>query len=147
MPTQPDTTPFLLALLEQIDQDGHVMAAVIPRPSDTDRLTWAYTTGLSGRLDLELVVGGLPLEQARQILDGTAAALTAVPDDGTAVTGVLEGAQVVLRRANDPRPFSLVREVYGTDPGNGYWQVMWPDTEGRYPTDPAYDTSRPQPLR
>nr|BEK71360.1 hypothetical protein KPHV_85870 [Kitasatospora purpeofusca] len=147
MPTQPDTTPFLLALLEQIDRDGHVMAAVIPRPSDTDQLTWAYTTGLSGRLDLELVVGGLPLEHARQILDGTADSLTAVPRENIAITGVMVDAELRLRRIDDSRPFSLVREVYGTDPGNGYWQVLWPDAAGRHPTDPAYDTAMVQPLR
>ena len=118
---------------------------------DADHLPFAYTAGLTPFYLPELwcsALGGLA--QVGAVLNAAAAAAFDAVEDGGLREGLLEldysvpfkvrhvrtdAARVNLTRALYPHAVLLVS------------QVLWPDVDGRYPDERAYDRARfPQDL-
>lgn len=147
MPTDPDLFQALVRkILADIDAVGRHITGVAPAPGDEDADTFAYTTGLTRTLGVELAIATLGFELASPILSRVASAITTVPTEGERID-LGDGQPVLFHRAGDTSRFGVTRFIYGGDPVHGVWQVLWPDPDGRFPTEAGYDHARfPQPL-
>ena len=144
------TDAVMAKVLHNIKTYGRHVTGVFPGPGDEGKAwdSYNYTTGLTETLDIELVIATLRLEVAIPFLNRVANRLTAVPAEGDRLDGILgNGFTARLRRCNDLERFVMTRRVYDCDPGNGVWQVLWPDTDGLFPDEDGYNhTDFPQPL-
>lgn len=110
------------------------------------RRPFAYTVGLTRFHDHpELVVSGLPHEDACGLLDGLG---EHVRDGHRFAAGdvVVSSSRHRFRllRVNDPRRLVVAQEIYGLRgaklvPG---LQVVWSNHDGRWPWDPAWPDGR-----
>ena len=110
-------------------------------PADEATPGWAFTIGLFHRFGHpELIVFGLPLDVAHEVLNLTGEAIGSgkVYEDGSRHDDFLEGYSVVVRSAR-PRwigPFLGLGSWFYSQEAFPFAQLLWPDREGRMPWDP-----------
>jgi hypothetical protein len=103
---------------------------------------WAYTVGLTPHLRPELVVTGMGLTRATEVLNGVAAHLlhAAAPDPGTQAA-LLDGPLVEIVKVTLPwAHLNLAVEFYGRRIRG--LQLVHADKHGHWPWDPAYQGVR-----
>jgi hypothetical protein len=133
----PDLAPDLAKVLDDVEQYG-VHIVHVPEDEDGDGPCFSFTVGLwETYQQAEVVVFGLPMEVAAELLDG----LTDEADGdrrfraGEKHDGLLVGYPV--------RFLELPKERYGEfldvatwayeGDGFGALQLIWPDKQGRWP--------------
>lgn len=131
---------------ESIAAHGWHIQGVFPTAEDSSTPIFHYTIGLTAKGRAELILLGLPPELAVPILNGAAELHIANPiHPGAEVDAafsvkfraVAAGPDVVREYA------CIAGEVYGFDKV-AVIQLMWPDREGNYPTDPGWTGGRVQ---
>jgi hypothetical protein len=103
---------------------------------------WAYTAGLTMHLRPELVVTGMGLTRATEVLNGVAAHLmhADAPEPGTQAA-LLDGPTVEVVKVTAPwAHLSLAVELYGRQIRG--LQLVHADKHGHWPWDPAYQGVR-----
>lgn len=120
-----------------IAEHGVMLQGVFPHDGDDSTPSFCYTVGLSVRQHPELIAFSLPQQVVATVLN---AAAFAVLDDGKTWTpGLTEGLLTVpchLVTVDDTTEhFSIARRLYPVVRG---LQLVWPDTEGRFPWDVGY---------
>lgn len=118
------------------------------------RPDFAYTVGLWGFGHPELLVLGLPVDPAARLLNELGERVRAGErmQAGDEVASVLVHPAHVVQLLRLPRPETILFAAQSTyrRPGGKVvpaLQVVYPDSRGRYPWDPAYaDTRWMQPL-
>ncbi|WP_260614528.1 DUF4262 domain-containing protein [Streptomyces sp. WAC02707] len=64
------------------------------------------------------------------------------PVSGETLDGLLaNGFQLLMRPVDSLEPFSMLRAVYGREITVPYWQAVWPDRDGVFPTDASCSLS------
>lgn len=137
---------YLASVAAKVREFGWAVQGVLD-----DDAPFAYTVGLASRDLPELWIGGMPHRQAQALLNDLASVAV---DEG----GYVDGAEV-RGRADWSVPLRLrgpvspdaaqVGVARALQPGRDVtvFQVLWPDTDGRYPGDDGYNTlGFPQPL-
>ena len=147
------TTAYLAHLEGRIAEDGWAIHIVLPLRDDPDPgPPFAYTVGLSGPRfgHPELLVVGLGRDTAQIVLTDLC---ERVRDGqrlhaGQRISHLLQdidggAVQVELLRVDDAAdhraPLSAANRLYGHDGPIDALQVVWPDTNHRFPWDPGYD--------
>lgn len=134
---------YYLRVLAIIEEHGWMVQGVLADAPGV--MPFAYTVGLS-RLDLpDLYVFGMPAGMAQDILNGTARLMVEgqrftsgdVVDLDYSVQFKIRGP-VSLEQAQA----KLARNVAPPDRPATLWQILWPDTEGRFPDEDDYDVGR-----
>lgn len=127
---------YLTMLRQLIDEHGWAIQGVEP---DGGRPGWAYTVGLTVKGLPELVVTGVSMSHAAELLNFAAGLVT----EGTGLPGGLDVEVVTVAR-----PWAHLRyavTVYGED--IKALQLVYPDTAGRWPWDAGYAMpGGPQPV-
>jgi hypothetical protein len=103
---------------------------------------WAYTVGLTRYQQPELVVTGMGLTRATQVLNGVAAHLlhAVAPEPGTQAT-LTDGPLVEVVAVEAPwAHLNLAVELYGDQIGG--LQLVHADKHGRWPWDRRYQGVR-----
>jgi hypothetical protein len=103
---------------------------------------WAYTVGLTGRRQPELVITGMSLTRATRMLNGVAAHVlhADVPEPGTQVA-LPDGPLVEVIKVAEPwAHLSLAVEFYGSR--IRALQLVHADKRGRWPWDRQYQGVR-----
>ncbi|WDN55867.1 DUF4262 domain-containing protein [Streptomyces clavuligerus] len=124
-----------------IEEHGFAVQAV---SADESSAAYCYTVGLHKSLGVELVMGGLEIGAMHDILRTVAERLAG--SSGPIVSGVLEGllpsgCELLMRPVNSLESFAMFRAVYGREAEVPYWQAVWPDRDGCFPTDSACSLS------
>lgn len=129
---------YIKSVVDTIGDHGHVVQYV---GALDDRPPYAYTVGLCTRTDhpYELTVSGLSPQVSHDMLNNISVLLAqAPPYDGMEIPGFVDGGLMLrMRLVTDHRPLVMVRTVYGQDATT--WQIVWPDTSGRYPRDGGFE--------
>lgn len=131
---------YLEKLAVMIERRGHAVIGTFTQgPGDSD-ISMAYTVGLAKKGLPEIVVFGVPREAAMPILNSAAALL---------IAGKLETDVPVSKLASMPLVFKHVApeatEKYLTESTDNAGrpvaalQMVWPDTQGRFPWDPRFE--------
>jgi hypothetical protein len=117
-------------------------------PEDDDGPPFTYSIGLFRTFDHpEIIILGLDLDLMHQMINliGEEIRQDRRFADGESVSGILEGYKVrflhVVRR-HYPEHFGYAHWYYKGDDFPAL-QCLWPDRQGRFPTDAGY----PEPLR
>jgi uncharacterized protein DUF4262 len=134
--TELDYNSFLQGL---IDAHGWAVQGV---ERDGIHPPWAYTVGLTPHRRPELVITGMGLTQATQVLNGVAAHLVQAraPAPGTQAA-LLDGPLVEVVRVTAPwAHLNLAVEFYGRRIQG--LQLVHADKRGRWPWDEAYQGVR-----
>lgn len=107
-----------------------------------DSETFTYTAGLTAQGHHELIIVGLDPYVAHGILAAAVQELQAGVrfSDGALVTGVLVDYTAKLVACGNEH-LTMARSIYGSEVMA--LQIVWPDTDGRYPGDPGYDAVLP----
>lgn len=138
----------VLAAKEQraIDLFGWALSAAAQIPGTP---LYSYTIGLTARGLPEVLLVGLPLNMAADVLteaamevrDGTRWA------HGQRVVGIMASRPVMVRHVTATPMISPIRAIdrYGADAVR-LLQVVWPDHEDRFPGEPGYAMGEIQPL-
>jgi len=103
---------------------------------------WAYTVGLTGYRKPELVVTGMGLTRAAEVLNGVAAHLVhaAAPEPGTQAT-LIDGPLIEVVRVDVPwAHLKLAVELYNNR--IRALQLVHADKRGRWPWDSQYQGAR-----
>lgn len=105
--------------------------------SDGDFPQFSYTVGLSKVGHPEVIALGLPMEVMHNVLNNVGTAVvekhqTFQPLPGYRYDNIVENYAVIFRACSN-RQFNVARRFFGED--IGALQLLWPDAEGRYPTD------------
>lgn len=136
-PTEDQIAGFLIDTLRKIEEYGWTIIAVFPTADEPDQVEFAYTVGLSAMSLPEVIVAGLPPNVAHSVLNNVAAGMIDRPYDvDDEYDGVLAGGYKVRFREASSDLLSVARKLY---PVVGVLQLLWPDKEGHFPTDPDYD--------
>jgi hypothetical protein len=141
----PDGSPleYLDQIREVIDRCGWAVQGV---ERDRVRPPWAYTVGLSAASRPELVVTGLPLTRAVELLNGVAAHLmhATAPEPGEQMR-LRGGPLIEIVEVAEPAAHLLIAaELYGAvvqarqvvhadDRGRWPWEVGWRGVRGGQP--------------
>jgi uncharacterized protein DUF4262 len=149
-PTEVQIEAFLDQCRATIAEHGWMVQGVFPTAESVARgetLTFAYTAGLTARGLPEMILVGLPLDGAADLLNDAAKIAVergAVEFDAD-VDGIIAGFPVRFTAATTA-PLSVARSLYGSRVRAV--QMLWPDDQGRFPGDPAYDAvyGNQQPL-
>jgi hypothetical protein len=97
----------------------------------------AYTVGLCEARGYELAISGLPQQTAMVVLNRLANVIAGrEPREGVRVDDALaDGYALRLRQViRAEYDFGLIEQLYGRP--YPIWQALWPDVEGRFPSDP-----------
>jgi hypothetical protein len=145
--TQPQLDAYLIRCTDLIAKNGWMIQGVFPTQDDPDHMAFSYTVGLSEKNKPELYLDTLGPNQGTAILNACAKAVAGgiVPLHGD----TLDVEFSVPFRWHGPidsdkAEMNMARRFYGEIEA---WQVLWPDTEDRYPGDDGYDAERfPQRL-
>jgi hypothetical protein len=125
---------YLARVREVIAADGWAVHGIEP---DRMHPRWAYTVGLTGCGKPELVVTGLPVTWAAEVLAGAAGRLLGGGlRPGERLT--LDGGTLVevVRVADATAHLVVAAEIFG--PGIKALQVVHRDERGRWPWDAGY---------
>jgi hypothetical protein len=141
-------TDYIVYRLRQIiAEHGFAIQAVL---ADEGSSAYCYTVGLHETLGYEFVVAGLDVGGMHGVLHSVVERFTGSsgPVAGEVLDGVLaNGFQLLMRPVESLKPFAMLRAVYGRDAAVPYWQAVWPDRNGIFPTDASCSLSHEtQPL-
>lgn len=133
----PDRSPdeYLDQIRELIDHCGWAVQGV---ERDRARPPWAYTVGLTAAGHPELVVTGLPLTRAADLLNGVAAhVMHAAPPRPGEQMHLRGGPLIEIVEVTEPAAHLLIAvELFGT--GIQARQVVHADDRGHWPWDVGY---------
>lgn len=138
---------YMVKMMDGIHEHGWMIQGVFGTADDPG--SFSYTAGLTGTGHPELFIDTLAPNQAGGILNAVA---RLVRDDKlTPRQGEQFDAEYSCPFAwhgpidADEAEVNTTRSIYGRD--ITVWQVLWPDTEGRFPGADGYDDDRfPQRL-
>ncbi|MDR3082654.1 MAG: DUF4262 domain-containing protein [Streptomyces sp.] len=140
-------TAYVARLRSFIAEEGFAIQAVL---GDESSAAYCYTVGLHESLGCEFVMAGLDIRVMQGLLHSLIErfAGSSGPVDGDALDGFLSnGFQLLMRPVASLEPFSMLRAVYGRETAVPYWQAVWPDRDGVFPTDASCSLSAgTQPL-
>ncbi|MFD7899069.1 DUF4262 domain-containing protein [Streptomyces sp. NPDC059743] len=134
-------TDYLYRAARMIGEHGYIVQPVV---SDGHSAPYSYTIGLHQSHGYDLVMTGLGHEVANSVLHNLVDRFkdSAGPAADVSLDGVLaDGFQVRMRRVESLKDFSLHRAIFGDESCPPYWQVVWPDAAGVFPTDPGCSIS------
>lgn len=135
--------------LDKIDRDTAIHGmSVIAIPRENDEPPFAYTVGLWSHGHPELLIVGLAMRQAHEILTSAKAAIDngLIIEDGTESHEVVRDYPVRFKEVPYPRrPLNVARRFHHSDNFPAY-QLIWTDPEGRYPDEEGYSDEATQEL-
>lgn len=128
---------YLDDIRDKIARYGHAVQQVGGAPGSP---VWSYTIGLRAVLLPELIIVGGVAGQAQQQILNTLAARMRTGDElavGKRDPAVLEGVEVTYLEVADTTTelFTIANHVQSAFRA---LQVVWPDTENRFPWEPGY---------
>lgn len=142
------TTRVSALVDEAADENGH---AIIQIDTGDHRTGYAYTAGLSAVGWHDLIIVGLAPEVSGRVLDGLLTHLRRSETRPAAGAAFLIGDPAVrLELRAVPDAIALGRAAHAFEYRDrhaphanspGMLQVLWPDAQGRSPTDPCYDAA------
>lgn len=144
--TQPQLDAYLIRVTDLIAEHGWMIQGVFG--TENDPTAFSYTVGLTESEKPELFLDTLSPKQSQPILNAAARAV----HDGTLVPkhGVIFDIDYSVRFkwrgpiSTRAAELGMCHRLYVSVEA---YQVLWPDTEGRYPDDDGYDAKRfPQRL-
>ncbi|MFE2271445.1 DUF4262 domain-containing protein [Streptomyces lavendulae] len=127
-------TDYAARLRGVIAEHGYAVQAVL----DDDGSAYCYTVGLHESLGCEFVMSGLDAGVMQRVLHSVVKrfAGSSGPVAGEVLDGLLgDGFQLLMRPVESLGPFAMLRAVYGREAAVPYWQAVWPDRDGIFPTD------------
>ncbi|OLO26080.1 hypothetical protein PZ61_0236340 [Streptomyces sp. MNU77] len=140
-------TEYVARLRSVIAEHGFAVQAVM---ADENSAAYCYTVGLHESLGREFVMAGLDVRTMQGVLHSVVERFTGSsgPVAGEVLDGLLaNGFQLLMRPVESLKPFAMLRAVYGREIAVPYWQAVWPDRDGIFPTDASCSLSpRTQPL-
>jgi hypothetical protein len=134
-------TEYVARLRDVIAEHGF---AVQPVLADEDSVAYCYTVGLHESLGHEFVMAGLDIRVMQGVLHSVVGrfAGSSGPVAGEVLDGLLaDGFQLLMRPVESLEPFAMLRAVYGGEIAVPYWQAVWPDRDGVFPTDASCSLS------
>ncbi|WP_234315848.1 DUF4262 domain-containing protein [Streptomyces sp. NRRL F-5527] len=134
-------TAYVARLRAVIAEHGF---AVQPVLADESSAAYCYTVGLHESLGHEFVMAGLDVRVMQGVLHSVVErfAGSSGPVAGEVLDGVLaNGFQLLMRPVESLEPFGMLRAVYGGEVAVPYWQAVWPDRDGIFPTDASCSLS------
>ncbi|WP_424892165.1 DUF4262 domain-containing protein [Streptomyces sp. XH2] len=137
---------YVARLRRVIFKHGFAVQAVL---GDGDSAPFCYTIGLHKSRGYEVVMTGLDVRTLQSIIHSVVDKLSATePTPDAPLDGLLPNDyQLLMRRVDSLDEFSMLRAVYGAEVAVPFWQVVWPDRYGVFPTEPACSLSlETQPL-
>ncbi|WP_327740421.1 DUF4262 domain-containing protein (plasmid) [Streptomyces nojiriensis] len=124
-----------------IAEHGFAVQAV---SADEGSAPYCYTVGLHESLGHEFVMAGLDVWAMQAVLHSVVErfAGSSGPVPGEVLDGLLaNGVQLLMCPVQSLEPFAMLREVYGREAAVPYWQAVWPDRDGVFPTDASCSLS------
>ncbi|MFI6689480.1 DUF4262 domain-containing protein [Streptomyces sp. NPDC050485] len=139
---------YVARLRGVIAKHGFAVQAVL---ADEGSAAYCYTIGLHESLGYEFVMAGLDVRAMQSVIHSVVERFSGSsgPVADVALDGLLaNGFQLLMRRVDSLEPFSMLRAVYGREASAvPYWQAVWPDRDGVFPTDASCSLSAgTQPL-
>ncbi|WP_307839660.1 DUF4262 domain-containing protein [Streptomyces sp. MBT49] len=134
-------TEYVARLREIIAEHGFAVQAVL---ADEGSAAYCYTVGLHESLGHEFVMAGLDVRAMQGVLHSVVElfAGSSGPVAGEVLDGLLaNGFRLLMRPVESLEPFAMLRAVYGRDTAVPYWQAVWPDRDGVFPTDASCSLS------
>ena len=132
---------YVARLRGVIAEHGFAVQAVL---ADESSAAYCYTVGLHESLGHEFVMAGLDVRAMQGVLHSVIErfAGSSGPVSGEVLDGLLaNGFQLLMRPVESLDPFSMLRAVYGREIAVPYWQAVWPDRDGVFPTAPSCSLS------
>lgn len=145
--TDPDfdlrAASYLDGVRRKIRDYGFAVQGVFPSEDDPKGEGFCYTVGLSGKQHPELLIRSLGASVSAEILNGLGQRLLAgeVLPVGVPIPGVLDDGYDVILVYAATRDLGVARTLF---PGVTALQVVWPDSEHRFPWNIGYN-GPPQP--
>ncbi|MFJ3946337.1 DUF4262 domain-containing protein [Streptomyces griseoaurantiacus] len=137
---------YVARLRRIISEHGFAVQAVL---GDDESAPFCYTVGLHKSRGYEVVMAGLEVRVLQSIIHsvvdrfGSEHPASDVPLDGL----LSNGYQLLMRRVDSLDEFSMLRAVFGPEVVVPFWQAVWPDRDGAFPTEASCSLSRgTQPL-
>ncbi|GAA1236340.1 DUF4262 domain-containing protein [Streptomyces rhizosphaericus] len=137
---------YVARLQRVISEHGFAVQAVL---GDQDSAPFCYTVGLHKSRGYELVMTGLDVRVLQGIIHSVVDRFSSEnPTPNMPLDGLLSnGYRLLMRRVDSLSEFSMLRAVYGPEVDVPFWQAVWPDRNGVFPTDSSCSLSRgTQPL-
>ncbi|MFD8727816.1 DUF4262 domain-containing protein [Streptomyces sp. NPDC059611] len=134
-------TEYVSRLRAVIAEKGFAVQAVM---ADAGSPAYCYTVGLHESLGLEFVMTGLEVTAMHGVLHSVVErfAGSSGPTAGEVLDGLLaNGFRLLMRPVDSLEPFAMLRAAYGREIAVPYWQAVWPDRDGFFPTDAACSLS------
>lgn len=135
---------FIEHVRQKITEHGVTVIAV-GADVEANSPQFAYTIGLATKHDYELVMSGAAFEDMHYALNQIATRINdgkLDPRDGLLVEGVLEDGYLLRLKLADPswnESFPWVQTALGLAAAPPFWQVQFPDREGRWPEQDGYN--------
>ncbi|MFI5775000.1 DUF4262 domain-containing protein [Streptomyces sp. NPDC051658] len=126
---------YVARLRGVIAEHGFAVQAVL---ADEGSAAYCYTVGLHESLGYEFVMAGLDVRAMQSVLHSVVERFSGSsgPVAGVVLEGLLaNGFQLLMRPVDSLEPFSMLRAVYGREAAVPYWQAVWPDRDGVFPSD------------
>lgn len=138
---QDATDRYYAQVLTKIEEHGWMVQAVMGLPDQPDVLSFCYTAGLALKGLPELYLIGLPIELGGAILNETAQQMvdTTVPVTNGQVLDLAYSTQFRVHGPIDAGQAEMFLAKRINEGSFVAMQVMWPDTEGRFPDEEGYD--------
>lgn len=137
---------YVARLQRVIFEHGFAVQAVL---GDQDSAPFCYTVGLHKSRGYELVMTGLDVTVLQGIIHSVVDRFSSEdPTPNVPLDGLLSGGyQLLMRRVDSLGEFSMLRAVFGPEVIVPFWQAVWPDRDGVFPTEASCSLSRgTQPL-
>lgn len=134
-------TEYVTRLRAVIAEHGFAVQAVM---ADEHSPAYCYTVGLHESLGHEFVMTGLDVRAMQDVLHSVVERFAGLsgPVAGEVLDGLLaNGFQLLMRPVDSLEPFAMLRAVYGREIAVPYWQAVWPDRDGTFPTDASCSLS------
>jgi Domain of unknown function (DUF4262) len=99
-----------------------------------------YTVGLAMNVGYEILIAGLPLEHAADIVNDVAHHVMGAvnpPVDGALLHGIIEDLPLRWRHRDSSVCAVGVARLLVLGDDFDVWQLEWPDDDGHFPGDPA----------
>jgi hypothetical protein len=126
-----------------ISEHGWMVQGVFPAEDDQGE-PFAYTVGLTAAGRAELVIAGLPMETAQQLLND--AAKRSLTRELRAGDVLEEVASAPLRVVEAPSAeVNMARHLYRGRQVSAL-QLVWPDRDGAFPGEPEWSMGDAQPI-
>lgn len=131
-------TGYVARLRDVIAEHGY---AITPVLGDEGTAPYCYTVGLHKSLGYEFVMAGLDVRVMRNVLHSVIERFSgsSAPAAGEVLDGLLaNGVQLLMHSVESLQPFGMLQAVYGQEIAVPYWQAVWPDRNGVFPTEATY---------